>query len=135
MRNMPKLLNSFFIIMPGKVTYLASSLLWGFLREIRFYDPLLLQLHDLMIQIRIPSSRGEQLLVSAALDDPALFQHHDGVGFADGREAVGDHKSGAVFHQGVHAFLDVALRSGIHGGCGLVQNQDGGAGEGGAGDV
>ena len=71
----------------------------------------------------------------APLNDLAVLQHHDGVGGADGGEAVGDHEGGAVLHQPIHAPLNVSLGTGVHRGGGLVQHQDGRLGHGGTGDV
>ena len=93
------------------------------------------QLHDLVVQIRVPSVLGQQFFVGAALDDAALLQNHDGVGFADRGEAVGDDEGGAVLHDGVHALFDVPLGPGVHGAGGLIQDQDRGLGDGGPGDV
>ena len=70
-----------------------------------------------------------------ALDDLSVLQHHDGVGVPHGGEPVGDDKGGPVRHEPVHAPLDVLLRPGIHGACGLVQDQDGSPGDRRPGDI
>ena len=95
----------------------------------------LIQFGFACIELVIAALEGEEVVVVAALDDLAVFQHHDGVGVSDGGEAVGDDEGGAVLHQVVHALLDVALGAGVDGGGGLVQHQDRRVGDGSAGDV
>ena len=68
------------------------------------------------IEFVISAFHGEELVVGAAFDDLAVFEHHDGVGVTHGGKAVRDHESGAVFHQAFHAVLDVALGTGWRGG-------------------
>ena len=68
-------------------------------------------------------------MVSPFHDFPVL-QHQNGVGVADRGQTVSDHQGGTVGHQPVHALLDVFFRPGIHGRGRLVQNQDGGPGNG-----
>ena len=41
-----------------------------------------------MCQLPVLAVLGEQLFVGAALDDAAVFENHDGVGVADGGQAV-----------------------------------------------
>src|SRR6266849_5420605 len=60
----------------------------------------------LLIQRAVASAQGHQLAVRAALDDPALFEHEDLIGFPDRREAVRDDERGASPHQGGEAVLD-----------------------------
>ncbi len=72
------------------------------------------------IKLVILTLFGDQLVVAAALDDAALFQHHDSVCSADGGQAVGDDKAGAAVHQAVHAALHQCLGAGINGGGRLV---------------
>ena len=55
----------------------------------------------------------DKLLVIAALDDLAVLQNHDRIRVADGGQPVRDDKGGAVFHQPVHAVLNVTLGSGV----------------------
>ena len=51
--------------------------------------------------------------MAAALDDLALFQHQNGVGVADGGQAVGDHEDRAAADQAVEAALDKLFCAGV----------------------
>ena len=59
----------------------------------------------------------------AALDDAAVFEDHDGVGVADGGQAVRDHKRGAATHDAVHTALDELFGARVDGARGLVQDE------------
>src|SRR5208337_2723104 len=72
--------------------------------------------------------------VGTALDDAACLDHQDLVGAADGREAVSDDERGASTHQVGKAALDDGLRLGVETGGRLVENEDAGIGQDGAGD-
>ena len=61
------------------------------------------------IKLVILALFGDQFIVATALDDAALFQHHDAVCIADGGQAVRDDKAGAAIHQAVHAALHQRL--------------------------
>src|SRR6185436_14471142 len=54
-----------------------------------------LELVLLVVQLAVAAVEREQLLVRAALDDLAGFEHENLVGAADGREAMGDDERGA----------------------------------------
>ena len=69
-----------------------------------------------------------------ALDDAALFQHHDAVGVLDGREAVCNHERGAARHEAVHALLHQRFGARVDRARRLVENQHGRIGHGRAGD-
>ena len=62
--------------------------------------------------------------MTSALYDLAVLQHHDGVGVSYGGKPVRDDECRAVLHEPVHAALNRALGTGIHGGCRLVQYKD-----------
>ena len=72
--------------------------------------------------------------MGALLHDVPVLHHQDHVRIPDGGEAVGDHERGAVRAQGCHGLLDQHLRTGVHRGGGLVQDQQGGIGQEGTGD-
>ena len=72
--------------------------------------------------------------MAAALDDAPVIQHHDGVGIADRGQAVRDDEHRAPPHERIHALLHDALRAGVDGGGGLVQNHHGRVGHGRARD-
>lgn len=76
-----------------------------------------------MRQLPVLAVLGEQLFVRAALDDAAVFEDHDGVGVADGGQAVRDHKRGASAHDAVHAALDELFGARVDGACRLVQDE------------
>ena len=72
--------------------------------------------------------------MGALLDDAPVVEDDDLVGITDGGEAMGDDKGGAPLHDGVHASLYELLGTGVDtGGC-LVEDEDGGIGNGGTGN-
>ena len=60
------------------------------------------------VQAVVTALLGNQLIVGAALNNAALFQHHDAVRVAHGGKAVGDDKAGTAFQKGVEALLHQA---------------------------
>ena len=60
--------------------------------------------------------------MGAALDDAAVFQHHDHIGVLYGGEAVGDDENGASLHQTVHAPLYHGFGMGVDAGGGFVED-------------
>ena len=58
------------------------------------------------------------------IHNPAILQDHDAVRAQDGGEPVGDDNAGPVLHQVFQGLLHDALRFGIQGACGLVQDQE-----------
>ena len=66
----------------------------------------------------------QQLLVLALLHDPAVPDHQDQVGLADGGQAVCDEEGGAVPQQMVDGVLDELLGLGVDGRGGLIQHKD-----------
>ena len=59
----------------------------------------------------------------AALDDLAVFEHHDGVRIAHGGKPVRDDEHRAPFHQLIHAALYVRFRARVDGACGFIEDQ------------
>lgn len=55
----------------------------------------------------------QQLAVAAAFDDFALLHNKDGVGVADGGEAVGDDEGGALAADFVERIQDHLLGDGV----------------------
>lgn len=76
-----------------------------------------------MCQLPVLAVLSEQLFVRAALDDAAVFEDHDGVGVADGGQAVRDHKGGASAHDAIHAALDELFGARVDARSGLVQDE------------
>ena len=65
-----------------------------------------------------------QFVVVADFDDLAAIEHHQPVGLAQRRQAVGDGDGGAAMDQVVEGFLDFLLGRGIHRRGGFVEDQD-----------
>src|ERR1700693_3238182 len=86
------------------------------------------------VELVIPSACGVKRSMCAALDDPACFDNQNLVGTADGRKAMGDHKSRATTHQVAQTFLDEGFGLRVEAGGGFVQDENAGIGENGAGD-
>lgn len=72
--------------------------------------------------------------MGAELGDPALVEDHDLVGRGDRRESMRDHQQRTSGDEAGQGPLDVRLRLGIRRRGGLVEDQDRGIGEEGAGD-
>ena len=72
--------------------------------------------------------------MGAGFHDAASLDHMDAVGVAHGGQAVGDHQGGAALHQPFEGGLDEGLALGVEGAGGLVEQQDGGVLEEGAGN-
>lgn len=89
-----------------------------------------LQVH----QLGVPAVLAHQLRVRALLDDAALVEDVDDVGALDSAEAVGDGNGGAALGRLVQGGLDDVLGLGVEGRRGLVQEQDLGVADQGAGD-
>src|SRR5450759_3886007 len=85
-------------------------------------------------QAAVQAVLADQLFVGAHFGNLHAFQHHNQVGIADGRKAVGNDNGGAPHHQALQGLLDEQFSLRIHRGGGLVQDQDGGVLEHGAGD-
>ena len=68
------------------------------------------------------SFRLNEGIVRSALDNATLLQYYNGIGAADGREAMRDHENGAVLHEMLEGFLYFALRDGVDARGGFVQN-------------
>ena len=74
----------------------------------------LIKLRYTGIELVVSSLLCKQIVVVAALDDLTVLQHHDGVGVADGGEAVGYHEGGAALHERIHSLLDEFLGAGVY---------------------
>lgn len=79
----------------------------------------------------IPAAQTDKVVMAAALDNAAVFKHHDGIGIADGGEPVSDDKDGAPLHQLIHALFDERFGTGINRACRLIEHDDGRIGDGG----
>ena len=72
--------------------------------------------------------------MGTSLDDPSVFQNHDGITIPDSGQSVCDNEYGTSLHQVIHTLLHDTLCTGIDAGSCLVQNQyrrvcDGGSGD------
>ena len=83
---------------------------------------------------RVEAAALQQLLVGAAVDDPAAVDDDDLVGERDRREAVGDDEGRPALHHLAQAALDRRLGARVDRGGGVVEDQDPRVGEQGAGD-
>eukprot|EP00962_Isochrysis_galbana_P024082 scaffold7364_cov130-Isochrysis_galbana.AAC.5 len=61
-------------------------------------------------ELLVHASAGDELIVRALLDNPALGDDADGVGRADGGQTMGDDHGGALGHEPVDSFLHDVLR-------------------------
>src|SRR6476646_3681247 len=86
------------------------------------------------VELRVRPARGDQLVVRPLLGDFAAFEDDDLAGAADGGEAVGDDYGGAAVEQALKAALDRFLGADVDVGGRLVEDQDAGLGEEGAGE-
>src|SRR5437660_8203873 len=77
-----------------------------------------------VVQAAVETVRDEQVVMTAALDDPAFGQHQDEIRMLDRREPVRDDEDGAVRHQPVDGLLHQPLRFGIQRARRLVENQN-----------
>ena len=75
-----------------------------------------------------------QVIVGAGGDDASAVHDGDAVGAAHGGRPVGDDQDGAVVDQGAQCLLDLGLGLGVGHGGGLVEHDDGGVQQDGAGD-
>src|SRR5882672_9160385 len=66
----------------------------------------------------------QQVVVTAALDDAPLRQHHDEIGVLHRGQAVGDDEHGAMLHEAFDRLLHQALRFGVEGARGFVEDQE-----------
>ena len=86
------------------------------------------------VQVVVAPAERVERIVGAAFHDPAVFHDQDLLGPPDGRQAVGDHEGGPAFHEIGQARLDGGFGFRIEARRGIVQNQDAGIGQNGAGD-
>ena len=93
-----------------------------------FFEQLLLE------QIRVIAVPGEQLIVRAQLHDAAGHQHGNLVRMADGGDAVGDEQGSAALHHALQFAQDLLLGIGVDAGQSVVEDQDAGVADDGAGN-
>src|SRR6266480_2247067 len=77
-----------------------------------------------VVQAPIQAVGGEQMVVTAPLDDAPFRQHDDEVGVLHGRKTMRDDEHGAVRHQAVDRLLHQPLRFGVERAGRFVENQD-----------
>ncbi len=83
-----------------------------------------------------PVQRGAalQLLVRADVGELPAVEYGDPVGERERGAAVGDEERGAAGHDGAQRLVDLVLDAGVHGGGGVVEEEQAGVGEEGAGE-
>ena len=67
---------------------------------------------------------GQQFLMRAFLNNPAIVNDDDFVSVLNGRQAMGDNKDRTVLHQVVNGFLNHGFRLVVQCGSRLVQNDN-----------
>src|SRR3989442_13120610 len=77
-----------------------------------------------VVQAAVETVRGQQMVVTAALHDPAFGQHHDEVRMLHRREPMRDHEYGAMRHQPFDGLLHQPLRFGVERARRFVENQN-----------
>lgn len=87
-----------------------------------------------LMEIGVIATAGDELFVRAQFDDAAVVENEDDVSVADGGDAVGDEKGGAAAHDGGEVGEDFLFGDGIDAREGIVEDEDGGVAEDGAGD-
>lgn len=108
----------------------SSTHVWRFFKWLSMARLFKLQL----VQGGVMPLVGEEFGVGADLGDAALVHDHNAVGVFDGGQAMGNHQRGAVLHQPVQCRLHRAFGLGVERAGSLIQNQDGGVFQQGAGD-
>src|ERR1700741_4157720 len=67
---------------------------------------------------------GQQVVVTAALDDAALRQYHDEIGVLHRGQAVGDDEHGAMRHEALDRLLHEPLRLRVEGARCLIEDEE-----------
>ena len=87
-----------------------------------------------MVEAGVVSVQGKQFVVAADFDDAAVVEHSDLVGVAHGGNPVGDEDGGGSCGIVAESAQDALFGVGIDAGQGVVEDEDGGAAQQGAGD-
>src|SRR3990172_11798776 len=78
-----------------------------------------------LVQSAVEARRpADELVVTPHLLDPSVLDHHDLIGAANGREAMGDDDRGPVHHQVLERLLDQGLGLRVERARRLVENED-----------
>ena len=86
------------------------------------------------IQFIVFALLREQLLVIADFRDLAMVHNHDFIRIPDRTQTVSNDQAGTVLHQTDHRVLDILFGTGVYRRRGLIQNQNLGIRQYGAGD-
>ena len=87
-----------------------------------------------LVEVVVEAPGGEEGVVRAAFDDPAVIDDQELVGLTDRAQAVGDDKGGTAVHEAQQPLLDLLLGARVHAAGGLVEDEDARVGQDGAGD-
>src|SRR5208337_2526690 len=87
-----------------------------------------------VIEIGVITVAGNELVVRALFYDASLVEDGDGVGVADGGNAMGDEDGGASAHDFAEMVEDFIFGVGVDAGEGVVEDENAGAAEQGAGN-
>ena len=95
--------------------------MWDYNQQFLLYgEPLELA----QIQVMEETLRLQQLLMGTLLNDLAITNDDDPIRITDGRQAVGDDKTGTSLHQAQQGFLDPRLGARVHAGGGFIEDED-----------
>jgi len=86
------------------------------------------------VEVVVEAFGGEEGVVRAAFDDPAVVDDEELVGLADRAQAVGDDEGGTAVHEAQQPLLDLLLGARVDAAGGLVEDEDARVGQDGAGD-
>ena len=87
-----------------------------------------------VVEVVVVAVQGEEFFVGAEFDDAAGVQDGDAVGVADGGDAVGNEDGGAAAHYVAQVVEDFVFGVGVDAGEGVVEDEDFGIANEGAGD-
>ena len=86
------------------------------------------------IQIMIHTASGQQFAVRAPLHDAVILDDQQLIGVADGAQPVGNDEAGTALQQFLQCGLDQPLGARVHARRGLIEDEDAGVGQDGAGN-
>src|SRR2546426_757828 len=87
-----------------------------------------------LVKLGIQTTQIQEFFMLATLDNLSVLHNKDDAGFLDGGKPVGDHDGSLSLHQAVQRFVDEFLRLRVQPRGRLVQNENRGVANDGAGD-
>jgi len=86
------------------------------------------------IEFMVEPASLDQFPMRPLLDDPAVVDHQELVGIADGAQAMGDHEAGPARHEAEQSLVDAGFGACIDAAGGLVEDKDRRVGDDGPGN-